>query len=332
MNAGAALQARGGRAAWAVLARGRGQVLAVFRTCAYLDAGGALCCIGGEHLVDGPLNLRLCGEPGVSEALARCVPGTPWRWCDGALRLGSGPALAVRRPSVWRAPAPAAPEPARLLQGLNACHAARAARQQHAHADCCELSFLDASGTPIAQPLRAALDAGTDALERWLRGVIGNRAASAPVPPPVLALLGCGPGLTPSGDDLLAGALVTLHAFARSDIARRLARAIAAAAPARTGRISAAHLAAAGDGEAVAPVHRLLDALRSGDTSACTGATHALLRHGHTSGADALYGIMLAAGALRDQSSVSADATRVARPHRMFACKQAAPCAAARSA
>jgi len=292
----------GGRAAWAVLARGHGQVLAAFRECVYLDAAGRLCCAGGERLVEGPLNLRLRGAAGLRAVFARCAAGTPWHCRDGELVLGAGPGLSLRQPLLWRAPPPAAAAPELLSRALPACRAALQARSADTDTPWRNIDTGAAARAGIAQRLHGALAAGTHALARWLDDALERRAAAAQVPPQVLALLGCGPGLTPSGDDVLVGTLVTLHAFAHPEIARLLSRAIAHQAPLSTGRISAAHLAAAGDGEAVAPVHALLEALRSGDPGACAACARTLLCHGQSSGADALAGIVLSASALLGRS------------------------------
>lgn len=219
--------------AWAVLARGRGRVLAAFRECVYLDAAGLLCCVGGERLPEGPLNLRLCGVAGLSAVLAQCEAGMPWHCRGDELRLGTGPGVSLREPTLWRAPRPAAADPRLLSRALPACRAARAAHAAGNGTRHRDTVSGDAARADITHRLRGVLDAGTHALARWLDDAL-DRSAAAKVPPQMLALLGCGPGLTPSGDDVLAGTLVTLHAFARPGPARSRAKrrcAPAASAP-----------------------------------------------------------------------------------------------------
>jgi hypothetical protein len=97
------------------------------------------------------------------------------------------------------------------------------------------------------------------------------------------ALAGLGPGLTPAGDDTLAGILLVLGAYDR-------AAATAAADRARTNDIARAFLAWAARGQSIEPVHRLLAADGAG------GAARALadlLRFGHSSGADLAFGLRL---------------------------------------
>jgi hypothetical protein len=88
-------------------------------------------------------------------------------------------------------------------------------------------------------------------------------------------LLGRGGGLTPAGDDLLAGCLAALRAR-RAPAAAALGRAMRRRATGRTSRLSAALLAAADQGAVVPEAAAVLR-----DEP---GATDRLLALGHTSG------------------------------------------------
>ncbi len=107
----------------------------------------------------------------------------------------------------------------------------------------------------------------------------------------VTGLVGLGPGLTPSGDDLLAAYAVTLAVTGDTAAARRLAAAVAPALD-RTTPISAAYLRAALTGQASARVHAVINAVISG--ADLDGDCAALTAVGHTSGWDALAGIAMA--------------------------------------
>ena len=104
-------------------------------------------------------------------------------------------------------------------------------------------------------------------------------------------LLGRGQGLTPSGDDALAGILLVSHAVGR---AAPLAAAVRSRLAATTA-VSAALLDAAADGYAAPDVVALVDAALAGDDAGVSRALPAVLAIGHTSGADLVAGI---AGAL----------------------------------
>ena len=101
---------------------------------------------------------------------------------------------------------------------------------------------------------------------------------------------GAGPGLTPAGDDVLAGVLLGARARWGAAVQPMLE---AAAAAARTHEIAAAFLAWAARGQSIAPAHDLLGALASGDGPAAERALGALLRWGATSGGDLALGLRL---------------------------------------
>ena len=114
------------------------------------------------------------------------------------------------------------------------------------------------------------------------------------------ALLGLGGGLTPSGDDLVGGAL-----FGRllvADDARRwraLGERLAAEARRASHVISAALLADLVVGASFAPLHELADALAAGDDDAAQAAARSLAALGHSSGWDMLAGVLIGAGRRR---------------------------------
>ena len=110
----------------------------------------------------------------------------------------------------------------------------------------------------------------------------------------VAGLVGRGPGLTPSGDDALAGALLVASALGTGTA---LADAVRARLGATTA-VSAALLDAAADGYAARPVVDLVDAAVAGDADAVARALPAVLAIGHTSGADTVLGIRTALAAL----------------------------------
>ena len=106
-------------------------------------------------------------------------------------------------------------------------------------------------------------------------------------------LLGLGSGLTPSGDDVLAGYLAGAAAYGLP--VDELRTFVCAEAPRRTTTLSAALLRHAAAGEAIPQVCRLLLALDDGIGT--DAALAGLLRVGHTSGAALAAGVLAAARA-----------------------------------
>jgi hypothetical protein len=137
--------------------------------------------------------------------------------------------------------------------------------------------------------------------------------AAAAGPGEVVAdLLGCGAGLTPAGDDLLAGALAALRAV-RSSAAAGLGAAVAARARERTNRLSAALLESADEAAVVPEAAAVVLALASG-SDGVERAARRLLGLGHTSGWHLAAGLAVgAAHALEVAPRASVD-RRTSRP------------------
>lgn len=125
-------------------------------------------------------------------------------------------------------------------------------------------------------------------VQEWLRGVDCSPSLF------VSGLIGLGPGLTPSGDDILGGMLIALHCLGRLDQSRILWNVIEREAH-RTNRISQAHLYAAAHGMGAEVLHEWIHSLQ-GETDRQTvyGLCKRLGRVGHTSGWDAALGASLA--------------------------------------
>jgi len=130
-------------------------------------------------------------------------------------------------------------------------------------------------------------DADRAPLVDRLTEVVETALERRPLERPVAALVGLGPGSTPTGDDLLAGALLTLRA---ADIDTRLGAAVAGLAD-RTTELSASLLRAAAQGYAVPELCALVTAAVAGDEDRAATAARAVTRLGHWSGADLVAGV-----------------------------------------
>lgn len=104
------------------------------------------------------------------------------------------------------------------------------------------------------------------------------------------AVGGRGPGLTPAGDDLLAGLLVVARIAGGASAEDRL---VALAAGVPTTEVAAAFLAWAARGRSIAPVHDRLVALAAGDAAAAARALDRLLAVGADSGTHLAAGLGL---------------------------------------
>jgi hypothetical protein len=172
-------------------------------------------------------------------------------------------------------------------------------------------SRLDAAAVAVATATLRSAATGTERgplpppdtgdLARALRTRDDTAIAAA-----AAALLGRGAGLTPAGDDVLAGALAALRVLGPSlpaSVAGRvattadaLAAAVIGPARERTTALSAQLLAHADRGAVALPVGDVLRAV-AGRGALVASATR-LARVGHTSGSDLLTGIALAVGVM----------------------------------
>ena len=120
---------------------------------------------------------------------------------------------------------------------------------------------------------------------------MGHPVKVAELEDAVLALLGLGPGLTPSGDDFLGGMLIALAILPAPLLRAQLLELIENHAQQRTNAISIAHLRAAGAGAGHEALHEILNSLLTGDGAALPAQLAAVDRIGHSSGWDSLAGM-----------------------------------------
>ncbi len=116
------------------------------------------------------------------------------------------------------------------------------------------------------------------------------------------ALVGNGPGLTPSGDDALVGLLAVLHRVGPTKLCSDALRLLAESVDALLGRttsIGAHYLRLAIDGHFGEHLTDLVDALGSGN-GVGTGQVARVRATGATSGADALVGVVAGLQLLRE--------------------------------
>ncbi|MBT9257635.1 DUF2877 domain-containing protein [Phycicoccus sp. MAQZ13P-2] len=149
----------------------------------------------------------------------------------------------------------------------------------------------------------ALLAAATADAPGWLVDGVAHAVHRAEPEVAVRALVGRGPGLTPSGDDALAGALL-LHRAAGSP-----SDALAAAVRARltaTTAVSAALLEGAVDGWAAPDVVALVAAVARADAAGVTTHLPAVLAVGHTSGRDLVTGLAATLAALAPTGRIAA--------------------------
>lgn len=259
-------------------------VAAVFERSFYCrDTDDRWFCFLQDSLEPGPLHALSAGWP---ERLGECVsegqtlvPHGPGRLATPTFTVEFG---ALRQ---WE-PTPFPPLNPPLLR--DALHRLRQAMRTQAppHTLAGQLVGCDLPGDEWQKTILTATSRALALLRQWIALPHETSLREA-----VHELMGLGPGLTPTGDDILAGTLLTLHALGEKEKAGELASAVEARGMEGTNRISLAHMRAAAAGQGAAPFHDILiDLLRGEETF------DAVLRRidaiGHSSGWDILSGIV----------------------------------------
>ena len=234
----------------------------VFHKSFYAEVGDQLICVLAEDFLNGPINI--------------CVNEIP-----RILDVGTCIEITSTKAKIWE-PIKFGPINAdRLFENLPETY-----RKDLIEAkSLLPKSLSSALFKTIAQP--ALID-----LCLFLRD-----KKTAPVPA-IKSLLGLGPGLTPSGDDFLIGVMLVLHTVGEKDLFLKLAKIVKNFASLQTSSISNAHLSAMTDSaQANCLLHDLLFALQGKKS-----IKQALIRaenFGHSSGKDAIAGIITALFSLR---------------------------------
>jgi len=272
-----------GELAMNLLVNGSGIVIAVFEKSWYLQAINTtlnhhtLFCLGTDLLVDGPINART-----TYSQLPAIENGSPWHSKYNKLTIGNA-------------------------IDLN-CANAITTGIKNPRAVCCNSSDIDRSIIKLLQShsqnhekqnstnqqINDRLQKGIQQLELWLQTENTTSPKQTPIlqPDQISNLIGTGGGLTPTGDDILVGALIALKHTGRITKFRALSDQIKKYAPGLTNHISYAHLLAACEGKAVSLLHELLESISTNDTTQVLQALHALDCYGHSSGKDALRGLL----------------------------------------
>lgn len=233
---------------------GPGRVLAVFSHALYLCVPGGLVALCSGQVPRGPLHLRVTALPAARVGAQILVVA-------GRLEIGQD-VCALTAP-IWSRRLPSASRLSR--SGPDACNWLPRVGPT--------LELGPARDAELPGDALTALRLG-DLLT--FAGLVGGRGA----------------GLTPAGDDILAGVLLVAGALlGGSGNARTLER---CALQAPTNDIARAFLECAARGRCIEPAHALLNGLADADRDAARSAISELRRFGSSSGEALAFGIRAA--------------------------------------
>ncbi len=236
----------------ALAAEDEGSVIASFPQAVYATLARGLLVLVAPSAHPGPLYLVLDASP------PQVDPGTTVRAGLGHLDVG-GVGIGLRSAVTWSGRLPP-PDQLSGAADLLAAAAGHLAAGSALHGD---------PSRKRAARARSRLHAGD------LAGTVA-------------LLAGLGPGLTPAGDDALAGVLLVRRALGGEEAEPAL---VEVAATAKTTSIAGAFMSWAARGQALSPAHDLLAAAARGDRKACDAACASLAGIGETSGADFALGL-----------------------------------------
>jgi hypothetical protein len=228
------------------------KVMASFERAAYISHGAEIIVVTSRQVAPGPLYVTVDVDRLSAEE------GATARFERDLLELGPH-SVTLSSADVWTG---GLPDPGRLSGNREAISAA--------------LDPVADQSALNAAPYSRIADQGMERL-----GLLDFDGIAR-------SIVGLGPGLTPAGDDALAGLLVTAVAggwLAPGDwvIDPETAR--------RTTPMSLAFMRCAAAGQAISPVHDVLLAGAAGRATACRAACAELASLGGTSGADIAFGM-----------------------------------------
>jgi hypothetical protein len=266
----------------------RADIAAVFDRSFYLRSGDTFICVGEPGIGNGPLTLIADFSASFRPSNLGLHPGRSAFLADRRIIIGDAIEFDLNRCVPWHPPPwPVCQSPIRLTDICAAV--ARAAAVEAPREGFGQVFSLHEQVTH--RTTLASLARGPIArFESWLSDALGDRDTPAIAPAPVQGLIGLGPGLTPSGDDFLVGALALLDALAERNIHAALTAAIADAPPASTSPLSRCLLRAAAAGHTGEHLHCAVASVISGKPASAIAAVRNI---GHSSGWDMLAGIVI---------------------------------------
>ena len=265
-----------------------GRVTAVFERSGYIEVDGDWVCVANIDAGYNAVTISVRSSPS-NDWLDHFHVGAPVVITPSLLSISNRPAVNLLPLTLWSPAVAPYWSLATLSRGLQAL--AKWAPDARLPAEGLGPYLYGSQAIGVAtRESNAAGGAITD-LTQWLRGVVDSTGESGVLARSVSILIGLGPGLTPSGDDFLAGMLIALSACGAKRWQNQLANVVQASLKG-TGSVSQTHLKAAVKGGGGEALHQALVALMAGEGDRLRSALSALDRVGHTSGWDGLAGVV----------------------------------------
>jgi len=262
-----------------------GKLAALFTTSFYIELDGASLCIGHSGLNSGPLNILIDVPVSVDWRQSGLRFGDKVWTTPGNIRIGQRLKISTEQPHIWHPPAiDRGWTAASLRAGLNSL--SDYDKDDIPNEGLGRFIRSDRPSFP-SHPVSDYAEPTIGAFRSWLAGNTKETAW-------LESLIGLGPGLTPSGDDFIGGAMIALHTLGETAFADRIWHIACPLSLSAGNRISHAHLEAAAAGYGSAELHDAIIALIHARPALLRDAIRDLDRIGHTSGWDSLAGAVTA--------------------------------------
>jgi hypothetical protein len=272
----------------------QGQIVAVFDRSFYVETATGLFCVGLHDIGCGPLNALLAFQYSRLPFTVRV--GERVQLTNHKIMLDGDRVLDATAAHIYCREASSSEPNAQVLQRNR--DALRTVKNNPTVGFfwLLDSSFSHTQESTLQLALRKSTSTPLNGLVNWLResfyesstGSTSNHDASA-----VQDLLGAGPGLTPAGDDLIAGVMLALYRFQRADLANQIWEVISVFLATHTHPISAAHLEQAAKGHCGESIDALLNEIFHGELREIATISEVLNSVGCTSGWDTLGGVVI---------------------------------------
>ena len=263
-----------------------GRVTAVFERSLYLEVNSSWICLADANLGFGPLTVSVKSKYGRewinSFSVGRLVKLSPV-----GISTDNSTIISTRGVRSWQPPKGPSWTKNSLMLGLRALE--NLAYSKVPAEGLGRFLFECPDYFPVSDESRAA-EHPIGILKNWLKKCFEVQMPITSDKEAVSAMLGLGPGLTPSGDDFLGGMLIALYVCGKKSFQKQLFTQVKSLLNS-TGPVSRAHLKAAALGEGSHSLHQVLNMLLEGNETQLEPGIDAINQIGHTSGWDALAGV-----------------------------------------
>ncbi len=263
-----------------------GRVTAVFVQSLYLEVNGSWICLADANLDFGPLTVSVKSKYG-REWINNFSIGRLVKLSPVGISIEDSTIISCRGVHSWYPPKEPAWTKNSLILGLRGLE--NLAQEKVPAEGLGRFLFESPDRFPASEESGAA-ENSIGILKNWLKEYFEFQTPVTPDKEAVSALLGLGPGLTPSGDDFLGGMLIALHVCGKKSVQKQLYTQVESLLDS-TGPVSSAHLKAAALGEGSDSLHQVLNMLLEGNETQLELIIDVINQIGHTSGWDALAGI-----------------------------------------